>query len=297
MLRATRCAELGRGGNIPAGFQFETALQMHAWQDLAGIGAPVRVFLLSDLLHKDFPIADIRLAVFLNAFMLSDELRRAVKTKVQTDGRTVAWIFAPGLLDADACTDGPCTPNASMASELVGLPLAMHVAEAPMETKFVSQTTSSAPAITPPLAGSSYGHALGTVAPRLSCVDENSSSDEPLVVLGRYTQGSNDTNISKVAICCRSSASTASNYKAVFIGAPRPPLLFWRSLAKSAGVFLYTDGTSTDDVATNRYADTVEVCVGPRLKQYRVAFDCICCLSSQYSLMIDSLSDLSGNIH
>ena len=83
MLRATRCAVLGRGGNIPAGFQFETALQMHAWQDLAGIGAPVRVFLLSDLLHKDFPIADIRLAVFLNAFMLTEELRRTVKTKVQ----------------------------------------------------------------------------------------------------------------------------------------------------------------------------------------------------------------------
>jgi hypothetical protein len=253
---------------------------MHAWQDLAGIGAPVRVFLLSDLLHKDFPIADIRLAVFLNAFMLTDELRQAVKTKVQTGGRTVAWIFAPGLLDADSCTDGPCTPSAPMASELVGLPLAMDVAEAPMETKFVSQTTTSAPTIIPPLASSSYGHALGTVAPRLSCVDED-GSDEPLVVLGRYTQGHNDTTVSKISICYRSSTSTASNYKAVFIGAPRPPLLFWRSLAKSAGVFLYTDGTSTDDVATNHYADTVEVCVGPRPLDYTVALDCIWLLASR----------------
>jgi hypothetical protein len=43
---------------------------MHSWQDLAGIGAPVRVFLLTDLLQPDFPFGEVKLAVFLNAFML-----------------------------------------------------------------------------------------------------------------------------------------------------------------------------------------------------------------------------------
>jgi len=57
-------------GTIPQGYQFETALQMHSWQDLAGIGAPVRVFLLTDLLQPDFPFGEVKLAVFLNAFML-----------------------------------------------------------------------------------------------------------------------------------------------------------------------------------------------------------------------------------
>ena len=251
-------AVLGRGGTIPLGYQFETALQMHAWQDLAGIGAPVRVFLLSDLLREDFPVGDIRLAVFLNAFMLNGDLRHAVKAKLQTDGRTVAWIFAPGLLDADACTDGgSCTPSAATASELVGLPLAMHDTEAALATTFLSHTKGNGPIITPPLAGSSYGSALGTVSPWLSCAD-GSNSDESLLVLGRYSQGGDG---SKAAICYRFNGNTASNHSAVFIGAPRPPLAFWRSLAVSAGVFVYTDEVGTDDDTVNHYADTVEVCV------------------------------------
>ena len=249
---------LGRGGTVPLGYQFETAVQMHAWQDLAGIGAPVRVFLLSDLLRDDFPVADIRLAVFLNAFMLTNDLRQAVKAKLQTDGRTVAWIFAPGLLDADACTgDGSCTPSVATASELVGLPLTMHDTEAPLATTFLSHMIGNGPIITPPLAGSSYGSALGTVSPWLSCA-EGSNVDESLLVLGRYSQGDGS---SKAAICYRLNENTASNYSALFIGAPRPPLAFWRSLAESAGVFVYTDEVGTDDEAVNHYADTVEVCV------------------------------------
>jgi hypothetical protein len=57
---------------------------MHSWQDLAGIGAPVRVFLLTDLLQPDFPFGEVKLAVFLNAFMLYVE---------KTGKRSLSFLF------------------------------------------------------------------------------------------------------------------------------------------------------------------------------------------------------------
>lgn len=258
---------LGRGGTIPEGFQFETALQMHAWQDLSGIGAPVRVFLLSDLLRENFPADQIRLAVFLNAFMVNDELREAVKTKIQTGGRTAAWIFAPGLFNGSACAGGgSCLPSIAAASDLVGIPLSMHAADTSLTTTFVPHAGGNGPIIAPPLAGSSYGQTLGMVSPRLSC-DEGGSNDHTLV-LGRYNQvvstaggAASSVVSSNAAICYRTTQNKASTSNSVFIGAPRPPLRFWRSLAKSAGVFIYTDGAGADDEATNSHADSVEMCV------------------------------------
>jgi hypothetical protein len=237
---------LGRGGTIPQGFPFETALQMHAWQDIAGIGAPVRVFLMSDLLHEDFPYGEVKLAVFLNAFMLAPELRQAIKTKLQTDGRTVAWLYAPGLLDAEACTSGSgsCVPSDAASSELVGLRLEMNVTEVALTTTF-QQTI-------PALAGSSYGAGLGLVSPWFACTEGNNGAEQQLAVLGRY-----GADVGARAAVCSTRLVTA-NFSAVFIGAPRPPLAFWRTLAGQAGVHLYTDGSTTDDEPTDLHADTVE---------------------------------------
>lgn len=234
---------LGRGGTIPLGFQFETRLQMHPWQDLAGIGAPVRVYLQSDLLHANFRFEELKVAVFLNAFMLGAELRQVIKTKLQRDGRTVAWLYAPGLLDADACTgSGSCMPSVVASSELVGLPLEMN---STVEVALTTTFEQTAPA---GLAGSAFGAPLGLVSPFLYCLEGKTGVE----VLGRYglTAGS------KASVC--SSHSTTSNFTAVFIGAPRPPTAFWRTLAEEAGVHLFTDGSTTDDEATGAHADAVE---------------------------------------
>ena len=62
---------------------FETALLRSPWQDIAGIGAPVRVHLLSDLLQPNFTAKDIKMAVMLNAALLSAKLREAIRTELQ----------------------------------------------------------------------------------------------------------------------------------------------------------------------------------------------------------------------
>jgi hypothetical protein len=197
---------------------------MHSWQDLAGIGAPVRVFLLTDLLQPDFPFGEVKLAVFLNAFMLyvkkqenalfiffsqasfrlnqwvyqdrlgtdttkaeqkerfscrSPELRQTIKTKLQCNGRTLAWLYAPGLLDAEACFaktgSAACTPSVAAASKLVGLPLEMNTTEAAITTTFERTLKQG-------LAGASYGAQLGLVSPQLACTEGGGAG--PVNVLG-----------------------------------------------------------------------------------------------------------------
>jgi len=238
---------LGRGGTIPLGFQFETALQQSPWQDIAGIGAPVRVFLLSDLAREDFPFNEIKLAVFLNAFMLGSDLRTIVRTRLQGDGRTLAWLYAPGLLDADACGGpGACTPDAAASSDLIGLQLQIHVTGAPLATTFVDEADAPVgPALPVGVAGATFGAQLGSVSPWLACAEE-----DDVVVLGRYASGD-------PSVCW--THDDARDHSALFVGTPRPPTAFWRAVARSAGVHLYTDAASgTDDSAAGTHADAVE---------------------------------------
>ena len=241
---------LGRGGTIALGYQFEAALQQRPWQDIAGIGAPVRVYLMSDLLHKEFPFSEIKLAIFLNAFMVGSDIRQAVKTKLQRDGRTVAWIYAPGLFDADSCIgSGACEPDIAAASGLVGLPLQLNVtAGMPLATTFEAHSGSTGPVLPASVLGSSYGAQLSSVSPRLSCVE----GANEVSVLGRYASGD-----PSVSVCWTNHA--AANHSAVFVGTPRPPTTFWRSIAQAAGVHLYTEGLGDDDGATGTHADAVEV--------------------------------------
>jgi hypothetical protein len=169
---------------------------MHPWQDLSGIGAPVRVFLLSDLLHKDFPAHEVKLAVFLNAFMLSAELRQAIKSKLQqVGGKTLAWLYAPALFAEDKCAGGDCQPDEATASELVGMRMTINLTAASLSTRF-EQTTGSyrgCPVLPTSLIGSSYAgvesapHDLGLVSPRLTC-GGGIGDDAPFAgeVMGRY---------------------------------------------------------------------------------------------------------------
>ena len=94
-----------KDGQALPGYAFENALVRTPWQTLSSIGAPVRVYLLSDLLRADFPAAEIRLAVMLNAFIVSPQLRTAIRTKLQTSPCfalcfVIYWLLLWGLQSA-----------------------------------------------------------------------------------------------------------------------------------------------------------------------------------------------------
>jgi hypothetical protein len=155
------------------------------------LGAPVKVHLLSDLLNPEFDVSDIKLAVFLNAFVISDGLRVAIDERLNGDGRTLAWVYAPGILNGSSCAKGACTPNVTMASDLVGIPLSMSLGNpASLTSTFVTQSAhplagTAEPVLPPELNGTVYGAGLGLVSPWFSCGGSDADGD------GDRSDGSN----------------------------------------------------------------------------------------------------------
>ena len=66
--------------------------------DYFHIGAPIDIFLLSDLTDGLIPLDQYRFCAVLNGFCLSEQQRDYIKTKVQKDGRHLLWYYAPGFL-------------------------------------------------------------------------------------------------------------------------------------------------------------------------------------------------------
>ena len=64
--------------------------------ELACMGAPYDVYLLSDIAHAELP--EYKLYVFLNAFRIEPALRTKIEAVVRQRGRTALWVFAPGLV-------------------------------------------------------------------------------------------------------------------------------------------------------------------------------------------------------
>lgn len=61
-------------------------------------GVSAGFYLLSDLAHRvRFP--DAKLYIFLNAWDVRQEVRNAIKNRLQRDGKTLFWVYAAGLLE------------------------------------------------------------------------------------------------------------------------------------------------------------------------------------------------------
>ena len=148
-------------GTIPSGYPFETKLLQTQWQDIAGLGAPDKVYLLSDLLEPAFDNASIKMAVIPNAFMLA-------------------------IFNASACTgtvgssaefSSTCIPNMTAASDIVGMPLHINNTPAvPLTTTFVGGSAAG-PGLLPPV-DTSYGDDCGDISPHVTCGSAGSSSSD-----------------------------------------------------------------------------------------------------------------------
>ncbi|OGV36361.1 MAG: hypothetical protein A2020_02475 [Lentisphaerae bacterium GWF2_45_14] len=58
------------------------------------IGAPFDIFAIEDI--KNIP--QYKLYIFWNTFYINDELRTVIKEKIERNGSTVLWLYAPGFL-------------------------------------------------------------------------------------------------------------------------------------------------------------------------------------------------------
>lgn len=67
-------------------------------QALVRSGLSVGYYLLSDLAHREhFP--ESRLYIFVNAWDIRPEVRSAIKTRLQRDGKVLFWLYAAGLFE------------------------------------------------------------------------------------------------------------------------------------------------------------------------------------------------------
>ncbi len=63
---------------------------------LPRIGAPSDFYLLDDIRHPQMPA--YKLYVFLNAFYLPSEMRKAITNKLRRENAVALWVYAPGYL-------------------------------------------------------------------------------------------------------------------------------------------------------------------------------------------------------
>lgn len=63
------------------------------------VGAPWSIYLLDDVVAGRVP--KMRAYFFLNCFQMTEDEREYINTELKSDGRTLAWFYAPGYIEDD----------------------------------------------------------------------------------------------------------------------------------------------------------------------------------------------------
>jgi hypothetical protein len=200
------------------------------WQrhlGLSRMGTPYDIYLLNDL---DKMPSQYKCYIFLNTFHLDDVQRDLIKKVTRRDGKTSVWMYASGLINRDV--------SAENMEDITGIKFSLDLTEwgvTMLITGFNHPITRDLPADT------IFGTDLH-VGPIPYVEDPNA------VVLGTivYSRG----------MCVPGMAvKEFSEWKSIYIGAPNVPSNVLRSIAKYAGVHIYS---YSDDVL---YAGRNFVCI------------------------------------
>ena len=186
-------------------------------------GASVGLYLQSDVLAKDFP-TDARLYLFLTPYRLTAEQRGAIKTKLQRDNKTLAWLYAPG-----ACEERPTGGSGmeEVAAGVVGITLRPQAWNSEVGSRVLDASH--------PLTERLGTRDLGT----RERLNPSFYVDDPgATVLAEY-QGS---GLPSLAV------RNMGNWKSVFVGDPALPLELLRGICRYANVPLYA--SAGDDIIT-----------------------------------------------
>lgn len=183
-------------------------------QQISKAGIVYREYLLSDLLLGNIPLGNIKLAIFLNAFDVSTEIRQAIKTKLENSQRSLVFIYAPGLMDE--------TDQASVTkiTSLTGMSIVQGsgALTGPVYTKvgFPINGTTMAP----------FGIAdSGSWSPWFYVQDPGATS------LGAYT----NNGLSSLAY------KAENGYSVLYSALPQIPAAFYRYYAGNVGVHFFTN--------------------------------------------------------
>ena len=183
---------------------------------LGRTGTAFGVYLLEDFLSGTLP--PCKVYIFANTWYLTDDQITAIQNRLNAEGATAIWQYAPGYLG------GPNGPDESRVSLLTGITL--------KRVDGVSGTTGSGV-----MSGLGWGWPYNNniVSPRLTVVDSSAT------VLGSYFR---DQLVS-------SAQKQVGNFTSIFfgdfgLGAPDPTTGVWlgdvlRAILGSTGVHIWTD--------------------------------------------------------
>lgn len=193
---------------------------------LPKIGAPVDVYLLSDIASEKMP--DYKLYIFLNAFTVDDSLRETIRQKVQRDNAVAAWFYAPGFVTGEG------TFSEEAMQQLTGIRLKHEPQQHELQ---VNVADCAHPIIAEMKKDESTQfektRAIGPVF---------WAEDPEATVLGRFAHAP------RAALVVRD----FGNWRSVYCASPEMPTSVLRGLLRYAGVHVYS---TTDDPfsANNNY--------------------------------------------
>jgi hypothetical protein len=187
-------------------------LLVQAPDELARIGAPYDIYNFSDIDHPRLPVGQYKLYVFLNAFLIPPEKRAFIRDKLQRDGRTLLWIYAPNYLQERGF-------SLDAISQLTGITVARREANdstvrVPAEGVFTRLGVETRYAF------------RGRLSPLFEVRDQDAQ------VLGTYMSNGSP------ALASKKLARHTSVYSAV----GNLPAAMFREIARAAGVHIYYEG-------------------------------------------------------
>ncbi|MCP3100549.1 chitobiase/beta-hexosaminidase C-terminal domain-containing protein [Myxococcus sp. K15C18031901] len=244
----------GLGGDLA--YPFALASLQSQVESLSRVGAPVRHHLFSDLATMD--TSNLRLAIFLDAYKLSDADRQRIQQKLAGGGRTLLYVYAPGVIDGNGNA-----ADANLTATL-GMPVSRRAAGANFAAaSYVDGAAYPADGAGLALALGSFplqyrvdvgasGGGLCANAASVNCLDSR--------MLSRYA-GSTD-----VAFAVKRVADGFGSYKVAYAAAPGLPTSMLRDVARDAGVHVFscTPGGSCVDAVVEASDNTLMLhTVGP----------------------------------
>lgn len=187
----------------------------HTQWSLCKIGAPVDHVLVNDLALLD--VSRYKFVVFLNAYHLTAEQREMIDC-LKREGRTLLWCYAPGYFQGTQA-------SVEAMQKLTGLRI-----EVDTEGDFIAPQIDITRGCGP-LAERLQWLGISTVGCNEPCCQLFSVEDQEAVTLGVQP------GTSKVTLARKEMDGWVSMYSIT----PYLPALFYRELARQAGVHIYND--------------------------------------------------------
>jgi len=165
------------------------------------LGAPIGMYLLGDLLAGKVPPA--KMYILVNLFNLDNSQLRAIRSRVCNSGRTVVWMYAPGIIKGN-------TFSPENVSKVVGMKL--------------KQINSGDGNIVIERTGAKFSAEHSHLSPTYAVDDSKSTT------IARYLSGD-----------VSAAAKTMDGHTSVYCGTLQLPSSVLRSLAIKAGVHIYSN--------------------------------------------------------